>query len=88
MKGKCGEGIEDEAWADVHYEHSGRFEGVLRYGAVTVALAGTGYRDHSVGPRDVEPMLAHTWVHGEFGSGRDTSWTRLTSPRASAPSAR
>ncbi len=65
-----GEGIEDEAWADVHYEHSGRFEGTLRYGSATVALSGTGYRDHSVGPRDVDPMLSHTWVHGEFGSGR------------------
>jgi len=66
-----GEGMEDEAWADVHYEHPGRFEGRLRYGDRSLSLAGTGYRDHSVGPRDVGPMLSHSWVHGEFpGSGR------------------
>jgi len=65
-----GEGMEDETWADVHYEHPGRFEGRLRYGDESVALAGTGYRDHSVGPRDVGPMLSHSWVHGEFRSGR------------------
>jgi hypothetical protein len=65
-----GEGMEDESWADVHYEHPGRFEGRLRYGDRSVTLAGTGYRDHSVGPRDVGPMLSHTWVHGEFAGGR------------------
>ena len=65
-----GEGMEDETWADVHYEHPGRFGGRLRYGAETLSLDGTGYRDHSVGPRDVGPMLSHSWVHGEFRSGR------------------
>ncbi len=65
-----GDGMEAEAWADVHYEHPGRFEGRLRCGETTFALSGTGYRDHSVGPRDVGPMLSHTWVHGEFPSGR------------------
>ena len=62
--------LEAEAWADVHYEHSGRFSGTLRYDGVAIALAGTGHRDHSTGPRDVGPMLSHTWVHGEFGGGR------------------
>lgn len=65
-----GDGMETEAWADVHYEHSGRFAGSLRYGDRIVPLTGTGYRDHSTGPRDVGPMLSHSWVHGEFGSGR------------------
>ncbi len=65
-----GEGMETETWADLHYEHSGRFSGTLRYGDELVTLEGTGYRDHSTGPRDVGPMLSHTWVHGEFGSGR------------------
>jgi hypothetical protein len=65
-----GEGMESETWADVHYEHPGRFSGILRYGDEHVALRGTGHRDHSTGPRDVGPMLSHTWVHGEFGSGR------------------
>ena len=65
-----GEGMEDETWADVHYEHPGRFTGRLRYRGESLALAGTGYRDHSVGPRDVGPMLSHSWVHGEFASGR------------------
>jgi hypothetical protein len=65
-----GDGMETETWADVHYEHSGRFSGSLRYADQVVALDGTGYRDHSTGPRDVGPMLSHTWVHGEFASGR------------------
>jgi hypothetical protein len=65
-----GEGMEHETWADVHYEHPGRFEGRLRFGDRSFPLIGTGYRDHSVGPRDVGPMLSHTWVHGEFPSGR------------------
>jgi hypothetical protein len=65
-----GEGMESETWADVHYEHAGRFSGTLHYGGRSVALAGSGYRDHSTGPRDVGPMLSHTWVHGRFASGR------------------
>ena len=65
-----GEGMESETWADVHYEHSGRFSGVLHYADQVATLAGTGYRDHSTGPRDVGPMLSHSWVHGEFASGR------------------
>jgi hypothetical protein len=65
-----GEGMDTETWADVHYEHAGVFGGTLRYGGRSVSLAGTGYRDHSTGPRDVGPMLSHTWVHGEFARGR------------------
>jgi hypothetical protein len=65
-----GQGMDTETWADVHYEHAGVFGGTLRYGGRTVSLAGTGYRDHSTGPRDVGPMLSHTWVHGEFARGR------------------
>lgn len=65
-----GEGMVTETWADVHYEHSGRFAGSLRYADQLVTLDGTGYRDHSTGPRDVGPMLSHTWVHGEFPGGR------------------
>jgi hypothetical protein len=65
-----GEGMDTETWADVHYEHAGRFAGTLRYGGRSVTLAGTGYRDHSTGPRDVGPMLSHTWVHGQFAGGR------------------
>lgn len=65
-----GDGMETETWADLHYEHSGRFSGTLRYTERVVPLTGSGYRDHSTGPHDVGPMLSHTWVHGEFGSGR------------------
>ena len=65
-----GEGMESETWADVHYEHSGRFAGTLRYAGRSITLTGAGYRDHSTGPRDVGPMLSHTWVHGEFAGGR------------------
>jgi hypothetical protein len=65
-----GEGLEGEAWASFHYEQPGRNAGQLRVDGRTIELAGTGYRDHSVGPRDVSPMLSHTWVHGEFESGR------------------
>jgi len=65
-----GDGMETEAWADVHYEHSGRFSGALRFDGVAVPLSGTGHRDHSTGPRDVGPMLSHTWIHGEFAGGR------------------
>jgi len=65
-----GEGMDSETWADVHYEHAGRFTGTLHYGSRSVTLAGTGYRDHSTGPRDVGPMLSHTWVHGRFPGGR------------------
>ncbi len=65
-----GAGIEAEAWASFHYEQPGRITGKLRVDGRTIDLAGTGYRDHSTGPRDVSPMLSHTWVHGEFPSGR------------------
>jgi len=65
-----GEGLESEAWASFHYEQPGRIRGKLHVDGRTIELAGTGYRDHSTGPRDVSPMLSHTWVHGEFPSGR------------------
>jgi hypothetical protein len=65
-----GDGLEAEAWADLHYEHPGRVAGRLRIDGRTIDFTGTGYRDHSVGPRDVSPILSHTWVHGEFASGR------------------
>lgn len=53
-----------------HYEQAGRVQGTLRTGDQVLTIDTMGYRDHSVGPRDVNRLLAHTLVYASFPSGR------------------
>jgi hypothetical protein len=56
---------------DQHYEQAGQFRGHVRYGGTDIPLAGYGYKDHSVGGRDLSKVMGHSWLHGQFpDSGR------------------
>lgn len=54
----------------LHYEQCGRFGGWLEHGGRTVEVEGAGWRDHTVGRPLRAPFLAHTWLSGQFPSGR------------------
>lgn len=70
----------DQEWAHGHYEQHMRLEGELRYGdEPPIAIAGTGLRDHSWGPRDYEKIGTTTWLHAQFPeSGRHLMAVRVT----------
>jgi hypothetical protein len=47
---------------DVRYEQGGTFRGHLRYFDQEITIGGPGYRDHSVGPRNLELFTGHVWT--------------------------
>jgi hypothetical protein len=53
-----------------HEEQPGRIKGRLQAGSAVTEIDGVGYRDHSRGPRKMEALFDHCWVHGVFPSGR------------------
>ena len=53
-----------------HYEQHFAFAGELQLQGERLELEGTGFRDHTWGPRDLSVMANHIWCHGEFPSGR------------------
>ena len=63
-----------------HYEQAGRVQGTLRAGDQTFAIDTMGYRDHSVGPRDVTHLLSHTLVYASFPSGRVVQGFTMAGP--------
>jgi hypothetical protein len=61
----------DQSWGTGHYEQHHEVSGRLTFDGRTVALAGTGLRDHSWGPRDYAQIGSTIWIHGQFpDSGR------------------
>jgi hypothetical protein len=66
-------GLKDENWASSHYEQHGRLTGSITYRSCdreeTVVIAGTGYRDHSRGPRELSNFGSFSWIHGQFSDG-------------------
>jgi hypothetical protein len=62
----------DQSWGHGHYEQPLAYTGALRIGDEhSIALTGTGLRDHSWGPRDYAQIGSTAWIHGQFpGSGR------------------
>lgn len=60
----------EEFWAHSHYEQHLSLRGHLEFDGSRIELNGTGMRDHSVGPRDINSLDRHTWCHGEFPDGR------------------
>lgn len=53
-----------------HHQQAGTVRGRFRVGENTFDFAGAGYRDHSVGPRDVRGLVGHVWFHAWMPSGR------------------
>jgi hypothetical protein len=64
-----GEHMETAAF-HTHHQQAGRVTGRMRIGDSELTFAGAGYRDHSVGPRDVRGLVSHTWFHAWMPSGR------------------
>jgi hypothetical protein len=64
--------MSEQVWADVkaHYQQHGRVSGSIAFGNERLELDGFGIRDHSWGPRDLSGLGNHTWIYGEFPSGR------------------
>jgi len=63
-------GMGQEFWAHGHYEQHIGLRGTVQVAGTRYGFDGTGMRDHSVGPRDINDLDRHTWCHGEFPSGR------------------
>jgi hypothetical protein len=57
------------AWATGHYQQMGRYAGVLRVDGVETELTMLGWRDHSVGPRDLGPLARHNLMAAQFEDG-------------------
>ena len=62
--------VEGQIWATGHYEQAGLLHGSARTGGIEYTMTGTGWRDHSLGPRDNTLMKQHVWAHAVFPSGR------------------
>lgn len=62
--------VEGQIWATGHYEQAGLLQGLARTGGVEFPITGTGWRDHSLGPRDNTMMKQHVWAHAVFPSGK------------------
>lgn len=54
------------AWATGHYQQMGRYGGSLRVDGVETTLRMQGWRDHSVGPRDLGPLDRHNLMAAQF----------------------
>lgn len=59
-----------QEWAKSHYQQTIRLHGVIELDGVAHAFDGTGYRDHSRGPRDFGPWVGHALFSAPFPSGR------------------
>jgi hypothetical protein len=65
---KRGEGL--TTGFDVRYEQGGTYWGHVEFKGERHELRGYGYRDHSVGPRQLSKFTGHVWHWGTFPSGR------------------
>ncbi len=69
-----------QQWGHAHIEQAGRFSGRLQAGGRTIELDCTGFRDHTLGPRNFANLNRTCWAHAEFPSGRVFCALRIWSP--------
>ncbi len=64
--------MSEQVWAETkaHYQQHCQVAGSIEFGGERIELEGVGIRDHSWGPRDLSGLGNHTWIYGEFPSGR------------------
>lgn len=67
---KMGEEMRKQSWGHVHYEQLCRVHGPIRLPDGVIEFDGVGIRDHTRGPRDMNNVDRHVWLHGVFPSGR------------------
>jgi hypothetical protein len=58
------------ALGHTHYEQHLTVQGHITLDGVRTEFNGTGFRDHTWGPRDLSVMGNHHWMHGQFPSGK------------------
>ena len=69
-----------QEWGHAHIEQAGRFAGTVSVGEETFRLDCTGFRDHTLGPRNFANLNRTCWAHAEFPSGRVFCALRIWSP--------
>ena len=60
----------EASWGRLHHDQPCKVRGRLEYGDETLDFDGTGYRDHSLGPRDLSGYRGSDWCEALFPSGR------------------
>ena len=76
-------GMASQGWAKEHYEQMFRATGTVRIGDTDLDFDGTGWRDHSRGPRGGgtgDPWGGHVIMGGLFPSGRAFVFSRYWTP--------
>ena len=58
------------SWGRLHHEQPCSVIGTLRVEDESIAFDGVGYRDHSMGQRDLSAYRGSDWCYGVFPSGR------------------
>jgi hypothetical protein len=69
-----------QEWGHAHIEQAGTMRGTVRAGDTEIVFDGTGFRDHTLGPRNFANLNRTCWAHGEFPSGRVFCALRIWSP--------
>jgi hypothetical protein len=72
--------MRQQQWGHAHVEQAGTFRGTVNANGRTHKLAGTGFRDHTLGPRNFGNLNRTCWAHAEFPSGRVFCALRIWSP--------
>ncbi|MEX2555379.1 MAG: hypothetical protein WEB06_07100 [Actinomycetota bacterium] len=66
------------SWGRLHHDQPCAARGRLEYGDQAMDFDGTGYRDHSMGPRDLSGYRGSDWCEAWFPSGRFFYVTDIT----------
>lgn len=72
--------MREQQWGHAHIEQAGLVRGVVAAGGAEHAFDGTGFRDHTLGPRNFGNLNRTCWAHAEFPSGRVFCALRIWSP--------
>jgi hypothetical protein len=72
--------MREQAWGHAHVEQGGTLRGTITIDGRTTAFDGTGFRDHTLGPRNFASLNRTCWAHAEFPSGRVFCALRIWSP--------
>lgn len=70
--------MKEQSWGSRHWEQICRVRGEIRCRGNTLAVAGAGVRDHSVGPRDYAPVIGNFWANGFFPESGRAFMAQLT----------
>ena len=66
LGGEANRNMDTQPVWNVHLEQAGIVRGHVRYEGELITFDGVGYRDHSIGPRDLSTGLHHTWMQASF----------------------